>query len=299
MTRVLAMYAMRRCCHRFYYVPKQEFLTQLATSAQSQSNAVPPILGDIEAVFGYFAAFFALIIGNAASVSTLVEVMLSPTSTAWVLSLAVSGLQEVLTRTGLAQRTELWVAARLAAQFGLQWPTRLADSNALKLVYLRSLGGTRYVAWTMALSIGCVRAVTFGDPAAIVWLDVSPTVWRVLLAQLALGMMADVIVWAVDRKGLAGFELSTRFAAVHPLRSTAFRDFDLNGYALVFGMGGAFIYCVFVTFLGTAFVTGACRDFIPNATHVWIQRALGCANATVATVVANATMLNATLPAAI
>jgi hypothetical protein len=28
----------------------------------------------------------------------------------------------------------------------------------------------------MAVCIGCVRAVTFGDAPAIVWLDVSPTV---------------------------------------------------------------------------------------------------------------------------
>jgi hypothetical protein len=193
----------------------------------------------------------------------------------------------------MAQRAELWVAARLAAQLGWQWPTQIAQITALKLVYLRSLGGTGYVALAMALCIGCVRAVTFGDPAAIVWLDVSPTVWRVLVAQLALGVMADVTVWAVERKGLARFELSTRFAAGHPLRSTAFRDFDLKGYAFVFGLGGAFIYGVFVAFLGPAFVTGACRDFMPNATHVWVHRALECANATVA----NATLLNATLPA--
>jgi hypothetical protein len=76
-TRVLGMHALVRSCHTFYYVPKREFLTQLATSAQRPSNAVPPILGDIEAIYGYFASFFTLIIGNAASVSTLVEVMLS------------------------------------------------------------------------------------------------------------------------------------------------------------------------------------------------------------------------------
>jgi thymidylate kinase len=44
------------------------------------------------------------------------------------------------------------------------------------LVFSHSLGVTGYVALIMAESIGCVRAVTFGDPAAIVWLDVSPTV---------------------------------------------------------------------------------------------------------------------------
>ena len=190
---------------------------------------MPPILGDVEALFGEDAAFVSLIIGNAVSVSTFVEVVLSPTSTAWPLSLAVSTLLEVLGRTGIQQRAELWVVARLAARFGVQWSTRMAKSSALKLVYLHSLGGTGYVALTMAVSIGFLRAVTFGNPAAIVWLDVSPTVWRVLLAQLVFGVTADATVWAVERKGLERFELSAQFAAGHPLHDTALRDFDLKG----------------------------------------------------------------------
>jgi hypothetical protein len=288
-TRVLAIYALVRCCHTFYYVPKQTFLMQLATSEPSQANVVPPILGDIEALFGYAAAFFALIIGNASSVATLVEVVLSPASTAWALSLAVSALLTILTCTRVMQRAELWAAARLAAQFGLQWPARFADSDALELLYMRSLGGTGYVAFMMAISIGCVRAVTFGDPAAIVWLDVSPTVWRVLVAQLVLGAMADATVRTVARNAMQHFELSARFAAGHPLRNTAFRDFDLNGYAFVFGLGGAFIYVVFVAFLGPAFVMGLCRDFAPNATHIWVQHELKCANGSAGLGWANAT----------
>ena len=173
---------------------------------------------------------------------------------------------------------------------------RVALSTAMKQVYLRSLGGTGYVALMMAVSIGCLRAVTFGDPAAIVWLDVSPTVWRVLVAQLVFGAMADAIVWAVERKGLQHFELSTQLAVGHPLRNTAFRDFDLKGYAVTFGTGGAFIYAVFVDFLGPAFVTGACPNFAPNATHVWVQRALECINATVLSDVNNATLLATTVP---
>ena len=120
-----------------------------------------------------------------------------------------------------------------------------------------------------------------------------------LVAQLAFGAMADATVWAVERKGLRYFELSTQFAADHPLRNTAFRDFDLRGYAVAFCMGGMFMYAVFVAFLGPAFVTGACRDFMPNATHVWVQRALVCANATVATDDSNTTLPTATVPASV
>jgi hypothetical protein len=78
-------------------------------------------------------------------------------------------LIEVSTRTDRhpEQRFELCVAAKI------HWPMRFALMSAPKLVYLHSLGGTGHVAPTMALCIGCVRLVTFGDPTAIVWLDVS------------------------------------------------------------------------------------------------------------------------------
>ena len=66
------------------------------------------------------------------------------------------------------------------------------------------------------------------------------------------------------------FELSTHLAAGHPLSNTAFRAFGLQGYVYVFGLGGSFIYGVYIAFLGPAFVTGMCRLFAPNATHVWV-----------------------------
>jgi hypothetical protein len=295
--RVLALLATVRSCHVCYYQPKQSFLAQLPQSAHGRESVPPPLLGDIERVYGSCAAFFALMVGNTALVATLCSSMLAPDSTAWVLSLASSTLLEVLGRTGMMQRVELWIAGGLAARFRLQWP---AQTTALKLLYLRSLRGTAYVAPTMALCIGCLRAATFGDPSMIVWLDVSPTVWRVLVVQFVLGLLADAIVWAVRKKGLQHFEMSARFAADHPLRNTASRDFELDGYAFVFGLGGVFIYGVFIAFLGPAFVTGLCRDFTPSASNMWTLRARDeCTNATIMMRAdwANGT-LNGTLPAA-
>jgi hypothetical protein len=56
-----------------------------------------------------------------------------------------------------------------------------------------------------------------------------------------------------------------------------------------------FVYAVFIAFLGPAFVTGLCRDFAPNATHIWVIGALAgecqCAHAT-----SSATLLNGTVP---
>jgi hypothetical protein len=132
-------------------------------------------MGDIEAPFGYVAAFFALVIGNTPAVSTIVEVMFNPDSTTWIVSLAFSSVLEAISRTGISQRIELRSAAHLKAHFGIEWPIRTAEVSALKLVYLHSLGGTGYVTPIMALCIGCLRAATFSEPRAIIWLDVSPT----------------------------------------------------------------------------------------------------------------------------
>ncbi len=46
---------------------------------------------------------------------------------------------------------------------------------------------------------------------------------------------------------------------------------------MVFGLGGGFIYAIYMAFLGPEFVTGMCRAFAPNATTVWVTRALDCA----------------------
>ena len=187
--------------------------------------------------------------------------------------------------TLIQQRVALWAAAKLAAKLDLQWSGRLAQMSTLELVYMHSLGGTGYVAPVMAVCIGCVRAVTFGDATAIVWLDASPTVWKVLLAQLASQIVGDAVVRAAKEMGLQKFELSAHFAAGHPLSNTAFRAFGLEGYALVFSMGSMFIYAVYLAFLGPGFVTGMCPAFAPNATEVWVTRALGCASFVNATLV--------------
>ncbi len=67
-------------------------------------------------------------IGNTASVATIVETVLAANSTASIVSLVVSLLLGLLNQTGVQQRfdAELWVAAKLAAKFEIQWPVLLA-----------------------------------------------------------------------------------------------------------------------------------------------------------------------------
>ena len=136
-----------------------------------------------------------------------------------------------------ASSFELCIAAKLAAKVEFPWQMRFAKMSALELVYLHSLGGTGYIAPTRAACIGCARAATttFGDPYAIVWLDISTTVWQVLLAQVASQADAAVFVLAVRKMGLQQLELSAQFAAGHPLANAALRAFGLQGYVLVSG----------------------------------------------------------------
>jgi hypothetical protein len=293
LTRFLLLSLLARSFHKFYYEPKHAFLTQLPTLARGEALVVPPILGDVEAIYSYAAATFALVITNTGSVATLVAAMRAPESTAWVLSSTASAMLEVLLRTGIQQRVEFFIAVRLAKWLGLKWAVRAACVEALELVYLRALGGSGYVAPIMVLCIGGVRTVSFGDPAAILWLDVSRTVWKVLLAQITTRILAYAVVWAVVKMGLRRFELSERYTADHPLGNAVFRDLDFKGYVVVSGMGVCFICAVFIAFLGPAFITGLCRDFVPNATHVFIWHALECANATALA------GLNGTLPAVV
>jgi hypothetical protein len=232
----LAIAALSHSIRTFYFEPKRALL-QLFTSAEGQANVVPPLLGDIEAIYGYLAAFFALIVRSAATVATIVEAMLALDSTA-----LGNQLGRLVARRGNRSHRHpascrAMCCSKACSEVRRPVAGALGPMSALELVYLHSLGGTGYVAPVMAMCIGCVRAVTFGDATAIVWLDVSPTVWRVLLAQLASQIAADAAVRAVKKMGLHQFELSAHFAAGHPLSNTAFRAFGLEGYALVFGPG--------------------------------------------------------------
>ena len=65
------------------------------------------------------------------------------------------------------------------------------------------------------------------------------------------------------------------------LCSAAFLDLRREAYATIFRMGGELIYSVFLAFIRASFVTGMCCDFVPNATHIWVHRALECANTTI------------------
>jgi hypothetical protein len=104
-TRVIALLFLSRSCHFQYYVPKAASIEAVANAELSNSEAPPPpLLGDVEAIYGYVLVLFALLIGCGSYASMLVEVLNNPESSAWVTGIATGAFLEVMDRTSITQR---------------------------------------------------------------------------------------------------------------------------------------------------------------------------------------------------
>ena len=133
----------------------------------------------------------------------------------------------------------------------------------------------------MALSIGCYRAIAFGDPRCIVWLDCSNMACAVISANVALLVTEEIMLYACHRLGWVNFPLASGWAVNHPLGNTAFRPFEWKGYVVVFGAACMFVYSVFIAYLGPAFVFGLCQEFdsdppvwtAADLTSCWVSNA--------------------------
>ena len=131
---------------------------------------------------------------------------------------------------------------------------------------------------------------TFSEPLAIIWLDVSPTVKWVVLAQFGFGFVVEAAVWATAKTGFVEFVTPAHLSLGHPLRNTALRRFDPKGYVSTFCLGCYFIYGVFLSFLGPAFVTGMCPNFVPESVFFVKPALLTCTSATAIAGVMNGTV---------
>ena len=266
-TRVAALFLLSRSCHFKYFMPKLEWL-------DAQLEDAPPVLfGDVEAQYGYFVVFFALLIGGASYVSMLVEVVQNPESTAWIMGLALSFVVELMDRTSVTQRVQL----RAAALFKLETATRLVRITALKTVFYNAQLCTEFAAPIMALCIGVLRAVTFSDARAILWLDVNPTVVIVIGSHFASEVLLEAVIWLAAHKKLANF-VFVDMAPQHPLGNLGLRAFHFQGYAFLGSFGCACLYIAFLLFLGPKFVTGVDRDYTTQ--NSWLLAASSSLNVT-------------------
>ena len=266
----------KRTCSLYYYEPKSVYMA-IALSDESGHDELPefpPLLGDIEAVFGSYTALVVASLENAKFVAGLLEVMYQPTSCTWILTTCLSFGCDMLKRTGLLNR---WMSRSLSL-IGKQ---DLAAMGAHELLYVTARTSGEWVGVCLALSIGCYRAIAFGDPRCIVWLDCSNMACAVISANVALLVTEEIMLYACHRLGWVNFPLASGWAVNHPLGNTAFRPFEWKGYVVVFGAACMFVYSVFIAYLGPAFVFGLCQEFdsdppvwtAADLTSCWVSNA--------------------------
>ena len=139
--------------------------------------------------------------------------MYNPDSNAWCLGVVAQLVSNVLRQSGIMHRTLHHLLGRIGKQ-------QLAECDSLEVLVQRSQAWSFEPTLLLTLSIGCVRAVSFGDARAILWLDVNVMVPTVLAAGIACELLTRLIVWAVERRGWAGFPMVS-YPAEHPLGTFA------------------------------------------------------------------------------
>jgi hypothetical protein len=269
-TRMAALFLLCRSCHSKYFLPKARSLEPIAAEqCESEGQSMPPpLLGDLELIYGYLAALFALLIGCGSYAPMLVQVMNNPSSLSWITGIVASLVLEITDRTSINQRVQL----RVASYFKLERIKRLIKMSAFKMVYYRSQFTTEFAAPILATSIGCLRALLLWDIRAIVWLDVNPTVvWVIVSHLLSKVLVVELTVWVAEYKRFTHFEFVTcDLAPHHPIGNVELRPLDTKGYVFVSIVGCTFTYAIFLCFLGPGFVTGIARTYDPNNLGAWV-----------------------------
>jgi hypothetical protein len=217
-------------------LPKSKFVALSSASAEcaegtsESDDDLPPILGDQERNFACQIVMISIFIENSKFASSLVEIMYTPSSRAWILGGSISCVIEVMKRTGWWQQMSVVV-------LGLCGRAEWARMTSVKVLYVRAHATCGYVTVFMAIFIGCVRAASFGDVRCIIWLDVNTTIPIMLLIQLLVEIGQDIVVKAVHALGWAHLPLSANYPPHHPFSIVNFRPFSLSGYAAVFSIG--------------------------------------------------------------
>ena len=172
----------------------------------------------------------SIFIENSKFVSSLVEVIYTPSSRAWILGGSISCAIEVMKRCGWWQQMSVVI-------LGLCGRAEWARMSSAKVLYVRTHASCGYVTLSMAIFFGCVRAASFGDWRSIFWIDVNATIPIMLLIQLLVEAGQDIIVKVFHKLGWACFPLSATYPSEHPLSNIEFRTVSLSGYAAVFSIG--------------------------------------------------------------
>ena len=123
----------------------------------------------------------------------------------------------------------------------------------------------RYCSLAVVLSIGWLRAISFGDVQCIVWLDVSPTVWMVMVADATSAVSERGAMLISSKLNLVHFPMVSSYPSDHPLVDTENAPFTWTSYLFI-SFGASFIIQgTYMAFFGPSFVFGLSQQALGDA----------------------------------
>ena len=123
----------------------------------------------------------------------------------------------------------------------------------------------RYCSLAVVLSIGCLRAVSFGDVQCIVWLDVSPTVWMVMVADATSAVFERGATLIATKLNLVHFPMVSSYPSDHPLVDTENASCTWTSYLFIFFAASFVIHATYMAFFGPSFVFGLSQQALGDA----------------------------------
>ena len=265
--QAIALFLLKRAYLRRYFKPKSEHIQRLRNKKRRASvvrldpnsprgleaDDPPPIAGEQELVFANWVAAWCVGIENVTTISTVMEVIISPNSRAWITGLVFGIPFSLLKRSGWLTR----VLVSVSDPFGMG---HMPAMNALRLVYLRAQVGCTYMCFSIMLCLGATRAAMCGDWKQLFWIGVNEStysVFAVLMAGLGGQLVEEVFMRVIRTAGFVQYPIVVTYCDQnHPLGSAIHRDNSMKGMFFVFAGGAFFISAILVGLVGPGFLFG-------------------------------------------
>ena len=146
--------------------------------------------------------------------------------------------------------------------------------DMINIVYLEAQHGCGFVALSVALCIGCARAIVFKDWQAVVWIDIHPMLAVLFLAVFLCEILQDALVWGLDKALAASLrqcsfpfvEYATIQGQTHPLADMSkVKATSGTSYIVIFVAGTTCMFLLLLIFLGEDFMFSRCNGLVQSA----------------------------------